>query len=776
MNERVAHADESTHGRTDDHSSVAGRVVDAGPDPASTDEVGELLAAIAASLPGGGENRPGQRLMAEAVRRALGSHRHLIVQAGTGTGKSLAYLLPVVTSGVKCVIATATRALQDQLASKDLPLIARHLSASGPAGSISPAGSIGPAGSISTADSISPAGSIGPADWQDTSWHPADTFTFAVLKGRSNYLCKQRAAEVQGELPGAFGGESGPMQALSGAEPAGTPGGFGDEVRRLIQWAAASPTGDRAELDFEPHPRVWASLSLGSRECPGAFRCPSGQDCFAELAKARAAAADVVVVNTHLYATHVASHGAVLPPHEVVVFDEAHEVEDIMTAGLGVEITPGRFRALAQAGRGQVSRGDSAALDALVDAAERLSSMLAPLVGTRLRSRAADKAPATQADASAPSVEPVERVLTPAVRGRPGSQDQLWELLELLAGRVDAASDALRRAERAHRSGLDDASRRVPTDQSAPNSADRTRALLAAEHLADDLAKLASLGPEEVAWVDNTGSPGRNIAIRVAPIDVGPILAEHVWPHATAVLASATIPPLLREHLGLPEDLTDTLDVGSPFPYETNSLLYCAAHLPDRRSDTARQALTDELVRLINAAGGRTLALFTSISAMKDQASAVAGRVDYPILVQGQLPKPRLVDAFASDESTCLFATVSFWQGVDVPGATSILVAIDRIPFPRPDDPLLQARRERSADGGFRSVDLPRAATLLAQGAGRLIRSVDDAGVVAVLDSRLATKSYGRTLLAALPSMPFTTDPDRAAGFLERLASRERHA
>ncbi|HZU79087.1 MAG TPA: DEAD/DEAH box helicase, partial [Acidimicrobiales bacterium] len=272
------------------------------------------LAAVARSLPGGGEERPGQLAMAQAVERALVEDRHLVVQAGTGTGKSLAYLLPVVRSGRKAVVATATKALQDQLAAKDLPQLAAALGGA--------------------------------------------PVRFAVLKGRANYLCRQRVAEIGGHATPASpaplfdagevslataAGDAAPETSADGlddpdvTDDMGAPGGrvseaehmrLVDQVLRLTAWADETSTGDRADLDFEPSPRAWAMVSVTARECPGAFRCPSGPDCFAEHARAKAAAADVVVVNTHLYATHVASDGAVLPEHDVLVFDEAHAVED----------------------------------------------------------------------------------------------------------------------------------------------------------------------------------------------------------------------------------------------------------------------------------------------------------------------------------------------------------------------------------------------------------------------------------------------------------------
>jgi ATP-dependent DNA helicase DinG len=257
-----------------------------------------------------------------------------------------------------------------------------------------------------------------------------------------------------------------------------------------------------------------------------------------------------------------------------------------------------------------------------------------------------------------------------------------------------------------------------------------------------------------------------------APVEVGPLLAQRLWPEVTAVLTSATIPPDLEQRLGLPASRTDRVDVGSPFPFDTCALLYCAAHLPDPRKPEAAAALHAELGSLIDAAGGRTLALFTSWRAMHAAVEALAAELPFPILAQGDMPKARLLEEFTKEHAACLFATMSFWQGVDVPGPTLSLVTVDRLPFPRPDDPLLQARRDRAGEAAFRAVDLPRAATLLAQGAGRLIRGADDRGVVAVLDSRLATAGYRRTLLGGLPPMRRTVDHGEVVEFLESVARR----
>src|ERR1700688_1033804 len=522
--------------------------------PGPTD-VALALASVTCALPRRGEDRPGQLSMAEAVASAIEEQRHLVVGAGTGTGKSLAYIIPAVLSGRSVVVATVTKALQDQLAQKALPPAAGALRAQ-------------------------------------------RTFRFAVLKGRSNYLCRQRATEVGGAEDAGLAGMA-LFDADSPTEHPAAPsttaetvdlGQIGGQLRRLIAWAATSPTGDRAELDFEPNPRAWAALSVSARECPGAFRCPSGTICFAEKARERAAAADVVVVNTHLYATHVASDGAVLPEHDVVVLDEAHAVEDVMTEALGVEVTAGRLRAVAQAARGLVGPDGTGIADGVAEVADRLDAVLAPLAG--------------------------RRVLTGAGANSPASQDsELSAVLELARGRLDLLTGALRRGEA-------DGLGKIGLDQ-ADEGARRNRALLAVGHLGDEVSMFVLLRDEHVAWVEASGAAGRTSTLRAAPVEVGPLLGQRLWPNVTAVLTSATVPPPLEERLGLPAKNTDHLEVGSPFPFETCALLYCPRHLPDPRRPDARQAVHEELGALITAAGGRTLALFTSWRAMHEGADAL---------------------------------------------------------------------------------------------------------------------------------------------------------
>ena len=634
-------------------------------------EVEAALARVTAALPGS-ETRPGQIEMARAVTRAITERRHVVVQAGTGTGKSLAYLVPAVVLGVRCVVATATRALQDQLAHKDLPFLASQLTR---------------------------------------------PFTWAVVKGRANYVCLDKARSI------GAGGDGRQSELDLDGVGADELGRLGRELMRVLEWARTSTTGDRADLDFEPRSRAWAQLSVTSRECPGRARCAMGNECFAEAARDRAAGADIVVVNTHLYASHLASDGHLLPEHDVVIFDEVHQVEDIVAEALGIELTAGRFVSLSRVVR-TVTGADSNDAASLEDAGARLAAALEPLRGRLLENGPADDV--------------------------------------TLAGAVISASQRVNRAMTALRATATTATASTATATpslagpggGADPAGTKLRALKAAASLAEDLAGTAPLAPGHVAWVEGSA---HNPALRVAPVDVAGLLASRLWATGVrGVLTSATVPQGTRARLGLPADRCDELDVGSPFDYATHAVLYCPTRLPDPRQPEHERAMHEELEALVRAAGGRTLALFTSWRAMRAAATTLRERLPWRLLTQEDLPKPALLSAFTDDETSCLFATMGFWQGVDVPGRSLSLVAIDRLPFPRPDEPLFQARRRRAGPDAFNTIDLPRAATLLAQGVGRLIRSSVDRGVVAVLDPRLATAPYRHQLLRALPPMRLT--------------------
>ncbi|MDH3754605.1 MAG: ATP-dependent DNA helicase [Acidimicrobiia bacterium] len=614
------------------------------------------LEQVTDALPTGGEQRVGQAQMCEAVAEALDTDTHLVVHAGTGTGKSLAYLVPIALAGRTAVVATATKALQDQLAGKDLPHLAASLD------------------------------------------HPVD---FAVLKGRSNYICRQRLAELEADTQ---------LELEEVRES------VAKEIEILQAWAETTTIGDRAELIEEPSAKAWEAVSVGPRECPGASRCPQGGTCFAEAARARAASADIIVVNTHLYGLHVASGGTILPEHEVVVIDEVHQLEEVISNTAGLSIGAGQFNALANLVQSVVA--DPQLVADLHSTGDSVAAVLDGLVDERL---------------------------VPAETG------ELANVMLLGRDRAGAALTALRA---------------VPKDAPEESRAKATRAMQAATALVDELDQALELPDSHVAWVSGGHAP----QLRVAPIDVGGLLGASLWPECTAVLTSATVPKNVADRLGLPVGGYRELDVGSPFDFEANGLLYCAADLPSPKSEDYPQAVAEEVERLMLAAGGRTLALFTSWRAMRAVAEHLQPRMPWPVLTQSDMPKPALIEKFSAEPETSLLATMSFWQGVDIPGASLSLVIIDRIPFPRPDEPLLQARRERAGPRAFGEVDLPRAATLLAQGAGRLIRRRDDKGVVAVLDSRLATsKSYRWELINALPPFRRTRHRDEVETFLRTL-------
>jgi ATP-dependent DNA helicase DinG len=614
-------------------------------------EIAEALEEVVSQLPGGGEVRDGQRRMAEAVADAIGSGRHLVVQAGTGTGKTLAYLVPAVVTGARVVVATATKALQDQLAGKDLPFLEAHV---------------------------------------------GREFSWAILKGRSNYVCRQRVAELLADREGRL--------EIAGDDPG---------LTAVLRWAEDTHVGDRAELPVEPRPAVWEAVSVGADECPGAAKCPKGETCFAEGARRRAAEADVIVVNTHLYGTHLAAGGVVLPPHDLVVLDEAHRVEEVVSSTAGSELTAGRVGAAAHA-VGRVIADDRLVTDLLADAS-RLGDVLDGLLGERL-----DPPPA-----------------------------RLVDLLTSLRSKLEKATAALKQ---------------VP-EKDSDVVARRNRATQQLTGLAEAILKASVVPTGSVAWVEGRAGGAR---LRIAPIDVAALLADQLWSETTAVLCSATIPPRLPERLGIPRANLVELDVGSPFDYEANALLYCATHLPDPRQERSA-AVHDEIAALVEAAGGRTMALFTSWKAMQAAVEALRPRLATPVLAQGEQPKPALLRAFTDDPATSLFATMSFWEGVDVPGPSLSCVIIDKLPFARPDDPLLEARREQVGARAFELIDLPRAITLLAQGTGRLIRTADDRGLVAVLDPRLASARYRWDLIRGLPPMPRTKDREAAVEFLRGL-------
>ena len=633
----------------------------------------ELLHAAVTSV--GGVERPGQVTMAEAVAEAVDDNSHLLVQAGTGTGKSLGYLVPALAHGERVVVATATLALQRQLVERDLPR---------------------------TVEALKPL--------------LRRTPQFAMLKGRSNYLCLHRLHEgaPQDEEDGLFN----PIESYEASGPSSK---LGKDLLRMRDWADETETGDRDDLTPGVSDKAWGQVSVSSRECLGASKCAYGAECFAEAARERAKLADVVVTNHALLAIDAIEGAPVLPSHEVLIVDEAHELVSRVTGVATGELTPG-----------QVNR-----------AVKRASKIVN------------EKA----ADALMTASETFERLMELALPGR----------LEEIPEDMGYCLMALRDAARTVISALGSTKDKSVTDEDAV----RKQALAMIENIHGVAERIANGSEYDVVWYERNDRYG-TASLRVAPLSVSGLLREKLFTERSVVLTSATLKlggdfNGVGASLGLAPEGTQGedlpvwkgLDVGSPFDYPKQGILYVAKHLAKPTRDSGREDMLDELAELIEAAGGRTLGLFSSMKAAQTAAETLRGRLDMPILLQGEDTLGELIKNFAADPQTCLFGTLSLWQGVDVPGASCQLVVMDKIPFPRPDDPLMSARQkavEENGGNGFMAVAATHAALLMAQGAGRLVRAMDDKGVVAVLDQRLATARYGSYLKASMPNFWFTTD------------------
>ena len=654
-------------------------------------EAAGLLDVVVREL--GGQRREGQERMAQAVTDAVRSRRHLLVQAGTGTGKSVAYLVPAVAHAVhrgsRAVVTTATIALQAQVVDRDLPRLARALA---------------------------------PALGREPTWE--------LLKGRANYLCRNK-------LDGGFPEEEAALfdvAAPAGGTGAGDAGRLGREVVRLREWAGTTRTGDRDELDPGVSDRAWRQVSVSARECLGAQRCPVADECFSERVRARAREVDVVVTNHAMTAIDaLEGSGQLLPEHDLLVVDEAHELADRLTAVATAELSAGVVGAAAR----RLRRSAGLVGDALDDAGAALEAALEDAAPGRL-----ERWPAPLSDAVA------------AVR--------------------DAARTAL--------TDLRTATEGAAKEEDPEARSARHLARAAVQEVFAVAERLAADTEHDVAWVTAGGPAGRAPSLHVAPLSVAGLLRERLFTDRTVVATSATLTlggsfePVARS-FGLRSATRDEapwtgVDVGSPFDYARQGILYVARHLPPPGRAGLPDEVLDELAALLEAAGGRTLGLFSSRRAAEEAAAGVRERTGRTVLCQGDDRLPRLVRRFADEAATSLFGTMSLWQGVDVPGPSCQLVVIDRIPFPRPDDPLMAARAravDAAGGNGFLSVSAAHAAVRLAQGAGRLVRATGDRGVVAVLDPRLATARYGGFLRESLPGFWATTSPETARQALARL-------
>ena len=645
-----------------------------------------LDAAVAAI---GGSPRDGQIEMAEAVANALSDRHHLLVQAGTGTGKSLAYLVPALVHGKKVLVATATLALQRQLVERDLPKIKAAL---------------------------------------DKELNR--DISFAIYKGVGNYICLQKMNNAPNDPEAQAVLE---VSALEG------------DAKRLRAWAqSANATGDRDDAP-DVDRRVWSANSVSGRECMGADECPSGSKCFAALAKAKAQTADIVVTNHTLLAIEIVDSHPILPERDAIVLDEAHEFMDRTTQAVTEEITAARVARAANMARKHLP---GKASDALYKASEKFSKAL----GEYADDLKADPTKAGRLDKLPSTLEAPLRAIKEAVAS-------VTALISADAQIID------------------------------PNSmAERARVKGALNEVSQTATKLLKPGHTHVLWFEPTYS-----TLYLAPLAVSDVLRGNLLTQTPVIATSATLTvgksfDAIAKNIGFviggknedeaeddeersekkgvmdPANL-QILDVGSPFDFANQGMLYLPKDLPEPgRDGPSIEALT-ELGELIQAAGGRTLALFSSwrgVEAADEHLRDVLAELKLPIITQrrGDSVGP-LVDKFAKDEKSILLGTISLWQGIDVPGSACTLVVIDRIPFPRPDEPVLSARAaEADAAGGsgFMQISLPRAALLLAQGTGRLIRSLDDKGVVAILDSRIVNKRYGSILLNSMPPFWRTSD------------------
>ena len=645
-----------------------------------------LDAAVAAI---GGSPRDGQIEMAEAVANALSDRHHLLVQAGTGTGKSLAYLVPALVHGKKVLVATATLALQRQLVERDLPKIKAAL---------------------------------------DKELNR--DISFAIYKGVGNYICLQKMNNAPNDP------EAQAVLEVSSLEA---------DAKRLRAWAqSANATGDRDDAP-DVDRRVWSANSVSGRECMGADECPSGSKCFAALAKAKAQTADIVVTNHTLLAIEIVDSHPILPERDAIVLDEAHEFMDRTTQAVTEEITAARVARAANMARKHLP---GKASDALYKASEKFSKALGEYADD-LKS------------------DPTK------------------------AGRLDKLPSTLEAPLRAIKEAVASVTALISADAQIidPNSmAERARVKGALNEVSQTATKLLKPGHTHVLWFEPTYS-----TLYLAPLAVSDVLRGNLLTQTPVIATSATLTvgksfDAIAKNIGFviggknEDEVEDDeersekkgvmdpanlqiLDVGSPFDFANQGMLYLPKDLPEPgRDGPSIEALT-ELGELIQAAGGRTLALFSSwrgVEAADEHLRDVLAELKLPIITQrrGDSVGP-LVDKFAKDEKSILLGTISLWQGIDVPGSACTLVVIDRIPFPRPDEPVLSARAaEADAAGGsgFMQISLPRAALLLAQGTGRLIRSLDDKGVVAILDSRIVNKRYGSILLNSMPPFWRTSD------------------
>jgi ATP-dependent DNA helicase DinG len=614
------------------------------------------------------EFRPDQIQMAQAVQTALEERHHLCVEAGTGTGKTLAYLVPCILSNRRVVISTGTKNLQEQLFFKDVPFLEKALG-----------------GKLSV----------------------------CYVKGRSNYLCLKK------------------LEALS-EETYLIPPRDSGSLKLIKKWARVTETGDRAELKELPEDlELWQHLDARRETCTGQ-KCPSFETCFVTKVRQRAFESNLVIVNHYLFFADLAlrqgDFGSVLPDYSVVVFDEAHEIEDVSTQYFGVMVSNYRLEELVRDAESYLRQSDDSPAhlrEQPAQVAHRTGAFFHHFIGKEGRFPMAE----------------FGRGL-PLRRG-PQSAPALGEDYQALVASLAVFATSL---------------------ANLPGSDDSVEALSRrAAELRNELAAIMeSDSPDHVYWYEGRG---RGTFLWASPVRIGTLLKERLFDKTdSVVLTSATLSTggtfqFIRSRLCLEQ--SGELILGSHFDFAQQAILYVPKHIPEPREEGwARQACL-ELERILQASQGRAFVLFTSYSQMELLYQTLHNKLPYPMLMQGQMSKAGLLESFRKTPGAVLFATSSFWQGVDVQGDQLSCVVIDKLPFSVPSDPVVAARiRYLNESGGnaFYEYQIPEAIILLKQGLGRLIRSRTDRGILAILDKRVLTKSYGRTFLHSLPPAPLTTD------------------